>query len=137
MAFVLDASVALAWCFVDERTRYATSVLEELRRDKAFVPAIWHLELRNGLLIGERRKRISETESDSLLRTFDRLPIMNDEGWLTDRHVIMALARKRQLSAYDASYLELALRLHLPLATQDRRLRSAAKAEGVTLAQSA
>lgn len=135
MAFVLDASVALAWCFADERTAYTRSLLRELQRTTAVAPAIWQLEVSNGLLAGERRRRLTEAQTDSLLRLLSGLPVAIDTQSPPHGFALMSLARKQTLSTYDVSYLELAMRLNLPLATKDRRLRAAARSVGVALAQ--
>lgn len=134
MSFVLDASVALAWCFEDEGADYAEGVLEAFSDRDAVVASHWGLEVSNGLLTAERRGRITAQEITRAGRLILALPIAVDpvqrRRALTTTH---RLARTRALSSYDAAYLELAVRLGLPLATLDRELRAAAEAEGVEL----
>lgn len=131
---VLDCSVAVAWCFEDEATAELDALLPLLRDEGAVVPAIWHLEVANVLLMAERRGRISESGMPAHLRLLAELPIVTDtasaERVLRD---VLPLARTHRLTAYDASYLELAARLNLKLATTDRALRAAAQAIGVAV----
>ena len=136
MAFVLDASVTLAWGFEDEATPYTKAIFARLDSDEAMVPAIWPLEVTNALLIAERRQRISRTEATRLLQALQALPI-SVEGLIPIAAVdpVLALAREQALSVYDASYLELAMRTGLPLATQDARMRAAAIRVGVQLVE--
>lgn len=131
MDFVLDASVAACWALRDEDHPKATAALRELRHSSCFVPGIWWFEIRNILLIGERRKRINPEESVASLHRISRLPILKE----LDRNdaEIFRLARKHRLTFYDASYLELALNMNLPLATLDSELLRAAKSESVKL----
>jgi predicted nucleic acid-binding protein len=132
---VLDASVALAWCFADEKAAYPEALLDLLADGKeAIVPAIWPFEMGNALLAGEKRRRISVAQVTSILSRIAELPISIDPV-RTDHafQQILPLARQAHLTEYDAAYLELALRLHLPLATLDARLLQAAKTVGVPL----
>lgn len=129
--FVLDASVALSWCFEDEGGRYTDSVIDSLRSSEAVVPALWTFEVVNGLATAERRRRISEGEAGEFLRVLLELPIRVE--FESDLETLLDVARRAKLSGYDAAYLELALRQRLPLATIDRQLRTAAGAIGVTL----
>lgn len=104
-----------------------------LEKGGAVVPALWHLEVGNTLIVAERRRRITAAALDRTADDLAALPIMIDERpvletWRTS----IALASRHRLTVYDAAYLELARRLRLPLATLDRDLRKAAKAEGVT-----
>lgn len=132
--FVLDCSVTMSWCFDEESENgaYAEYVLKLLKTEDALVPRLWHLEVLNVLLVSERRQRITSQESDGFLEYLSLLPIKTDPMPITiqDREVL-ALARKYQLSSYDTAYLMLAVGESLLLATQDRGLRSAAKALGV------
>ena len=125
--FVLDASVALAWCFDDESTPAAWALLDRLQHAPAFVPALWALEIGNILLGAERRRRITHARSVEFLGILAELDIRVDP----DRpgrvfRDVLPLARAQQLTTYDASYLELAMRLGLPLATKDTALLRAA-----------
>lgn len=130
--FVLDGSVALAWCFPDEKAPYPQAVLDSLAEARAVVPSLWHLEVGNSLLMGERRKRSSQADTAHWLGFLAPLPISVDEETPTRAWSdVLSLARAQNLSVYDAAYLELALRLGLPLATLERPLKAAAKAVGV------
>jgi predicted nucleic acid-binding protein len=96
------------------------------------VPGLWSLEIANGLVTGERRGRIRPAESAAFVALLEELPIVAD-GATGARalHETMNLAREHGLTAYDAAYLELAMRLGLPLATGDRSLAAAAERVGV------
>lgn len=134
MTFVLDASVALSWCFDDEGEDYASRVLDALGESEAVAASLWPLEMANGLAVAERRGRLDATDARRFMELVLALPIAVDP---TSRAATLTasydLARCRNLSAYDAAYLELALRHGIPLATRDARLREAAVAEGVEL----
>jgi predicted nucleic acid-binding protein len=133
-AFVLDCSVALAWFFADERSAYADAVLLRLPSAAAVVPALWHLEVANGMIQGEKRRRSTPAQAARFAEFLAPLPITVDRdtigrAWSDTLHV----ARSFGLSAYDAAYLELALRRGLPIAAGDGRLKAAAAASGVAL----
>ena len=134
MNFVLDASVALAWCFEDEGGDYALQVLDALRTEEAVVPALWTLEVSNGLLAAERRGRIDSASVTQFTRLLLSLLLAVDPA---ERGRAFAetrrLARAHVLTSYDAAYLELGARLGVPLATLDVDLAAAAEAEGVPL----
>ena len=130
--FVLDCSVAMAWYFKDEANADANAVRRSLSGVGAVVPALWPLEVANILVSGERRGRGTEAEAGKWLRYLQMLPIRVDDetatrAWSDTLHV----ARSYGLSAYDACYLELALRLGLPLASLDETLKAAATSAGV------
>ncbi len=129
MAFVPDASVAAAWVLPDEEAVLADLALDRLGNETAKVPDVFWHELRNLLLSAERRGRIDNRHADVSMARLRRLPI-RCPGEADDRHV-MALARDHRLTAYDASYLALAIREGCALASLDRRLTEAAAAEGV------
>jgi|SRR5580700_1994165 predicted nucleic acid-binding protein len=133
--FVLDASVAVAWCFEDESTAFTESVLSLLEEGaEAVVPSIWPLEIANALLIAERRKRIALAQVTALLHHIAGLPISVLPIDATQAfEQILSVARQQSLTEYDAAYLELALHQGLPLATLDADLRRSAKATGVGL----
>ncbi len=131
MPFVLDASVTLCWALDDENHSVASRALDRLRSDTAHVPTLWWYEVRNILVVNERRKRIRQDESAAFLLHVSHLPVEMDREPAESE--VMQLARKHQLSVYDAVYLELALRLRCPLATLDSALAHAALAENVTL----
>jgi len=130
--FVLDASVAVAWCFDDESTPAAWQLLDRLGTAPGHVPALWELEIGNILLSAVRRRRITQA------RTVEFLGILGDLDLRVDPDLpgrafrdVLPLAREHSLTTYDATYLELAMRLGLPLATKDRALGRAAKAARV------
>ncbi len=131
---VLDASVVLSWCFEDETSAYADSVLDHFESGEAIVPEIWPLEVGNALLVAERRGRLAKADSTRFLTLLAQLPINVEHGPL-ERILgeIIALARAHSLSTYDASYLDLAMRNGLPFATQDERLRYVAEQCGVKI----
>ena len=134
MDFVLDASVALAWCFPDETTDYATRVLHRFAAQQAVVPTIWPLEVSNALVVGHRRARIDRGQIETASKLLQALDIAVDELPLAHTfHATIPLALAHQLSVYDAAYLELAQRTGFPLATWDRKLRQAAEAAKVDI----
>lgn len=130
-AIVLDASVAAAWLFDDENEPRADAALARLEQGVALVPHLWQAEVRNALLVAERRGRITVDEVEERLRFLQELPVTTDAD--PNLGAAFALARERRLSFYDALYLELALRRAGALATLDSALARAAVAEGVTL----
>jgi predicted nucleic acid-binding protein len=130
MPFVLDASVALSWCFEDEAVPATEVVLDRMTDDPAVVPAVWELEVTNALLVGERRGRVSESQTIRFVSLLASLPI-NVDAVGPDMDALLATGRRHGLSSYDASYLLLAERDGLPLATRDDKLVLAAKAAGV------
>jgi predicted nucleic acid-binding protein len=131
MAFVLDASIAACWAFQDEDHPDAHLAFLEMRTQEALVPCLWWFEVRNILVVNERRKRITESDTAAFLLNLSRLRLR--VARLPDENAILRLARTHRLSVYDAAYLELAQRECLPLATLDAELRKAAAAEGVAL----
>lgn len=134
--FVLDCSVTMAWCFDDEGTPYTDSVQDQLQSVRAVVPTIWPLEVANAALVGERRGRLDEARSSRFLTLLGGLPIRVDDATSGKAFGdIPHLARAHGLSSYDAAYLELAIRLGLPLACLDGKLKAAAQAAGVPLYQ--
>ena len=133
-AFILDASVALAWCFSDESDRYADAVARKLPSIRSIVPVIWHLEISNALLVGERRGRCDQSDTSKWTAFLASLSISTEEhSGIRIFGEVLSLARAHNLSTYDAAYLELALRSDLPLATLDGRLKAAAASIGVAL----
>ena len=131
MPFVLDASVTASWCFEDEEAPVADAAMDRLPEDHAVVPALWWFEIRNILVVNERRGRIESADSDVFLNDLARLPIRIASD--PNGRLVVALARTHRLTAYDAAYLELAVRLTAPIATLDRALADAARAEGLEL----
>ncbi len=131
-ACVLDASFTLQWLFRDEASDDGYAALTVVVREGATVPHIWFSEVVNALILAERRGRIEEAETDHVLREIQFLPLDVDEAnslhWSMQ---VVNLMRTHRLTAYDATYLELAQRRGLPLASLDRRLNGAAQAAGV------
>ena len=131
MPFVLDASIAACWAFEDENHPAAALALERIRTDEVLVPGIWWFEVRNTLVVNERRGRLSEADTAIFLRGLSRLGVTIDRA--PEESAVLALARTHRLSVSDASYLELAQRERLPLATLDHDLRKAARTAGTAL----
>ncbi len=134
MSFIVDNSVALAWCFEDEQTPPIMDLLDRVAETGAVAPSLWPLEALNGLLAAERRKRIDTKQRYRLAIMLRALPITldnetADQAWTTT----VRLAERHRLSVYDAAYLELAQRRRLPLASLDADLIKAARALGMTL----
>lgn len=132
MAFVLDCSLAMAWVFPDEASEATTELRDRLADDRAFVPSLWPVEVGSVLLAATQRGRISTDEWTHICATLDALPIEIEP---TSTSCVwgsaLALAHQHGLSVYDATYLELALRMRLPLATLDQGLAAAAQTAGV------
>ncbi len=132
MKFVLDASLSLACCIEDERAGYAMRVLDELASGEAIVSSLWPIEVTNGLSSALREKRMDLAGAAEARNTLAALPVVVDP---VDRRRafedVPRLARAHGLTTYDASYLEVAVRLGIPLATLDRTLARAAADEGV------
>jgi predicted nucleic acid-binding protein len=131
MPFALDASVVLAWAFPDERHPVADAALERLQSDGGMAPALGWFEVRNALIAGERRQRLDRDATAEFLRYLSRLPIAIDRA--PEESTVLDLARRYRLTVYDASYLDLAVRLNVPLATTDSDLIDAAPQAGVLL----
>ena len=132
MALVIDCSVSLAWFLEDERNAFSDAILRATESSDTWVPAVWPLEFANGLLMAERRRRITRASRlDALKRVL--LPGLRVDAAVADMQAISALAERRDLTTYDASYVELALRLGTDLVTLDRDLARAAAAEGVVV----
>jgi predicted nucleic acid-binding protein len=130
---VLDASVALAWCFKDELTEAAAQLRDQLQTGIAAVPLLWFIEIANALALAERRGRITAAESAQLIALFETLGIEADGETASLAFTrTLDLAREQRLTAYDAAYLELAMRLGVPLASKDRDLCDAAERVGVS-----
>ncbi len=130
--FVLDCSVAMAWCFQDEGSLYADQVLESFKTGKAIVPPLWHLEIANVLLQAERKKKLTEKDILHFLYLLEQLPIHTEEPTtlLTD---LIHIGRRYSLTAYDSCYLHLALTRGLPLASLDTQLIKSAQGASVPL----
>ena len=132
MAFVLDCSVAMAWVFPDEATESTGRLRDSLIDGRAFVPSLWPVEVASVLLAATRRGRLGAEEWPRVCASLEALPIEIDPVSMSRTWgAVLDLAVEHRLSAYDAMYLELALRMRLPLATLDRALAAAARAAGV------
>lgn len=134
MTIVIDASIALAWCFEDEASDETDAVANRVIAEGGLVPSLFHLELANVLLQSERRGRITASEIAQRLDLIAQMPIETDpqtagRAW----NDTLSLARAHQLTSYDAAYLELAARKGAKLATKDKALATAANQLGVTL----
>ena len=133
-ALVLDASTVLTWCFPDEKAQKAKEISERIAAgERVAVPAFWRHEVLNALLTGEKRKRLTPELTRAFIEDLNRLPV-DVEAHATPAtvfNVTQLLCRKHRLTAYDAAYLELALRGGRLLATVDEDLRQAALAENV------
>ena len=128
---VLDSSVTMAWVLRDEQSAQADAALEQVAEIGGIAPALWWVEVRNVLVIAERRGRLTQEDTAAAVQAIDALCIHLDHA--PDNASLLQLARTHGLSAYDALYLELAIRQQRPLATLDRKLSAAAQAEGIAL----
>ncbi len=134
MSLIIDSSVALSWCFEDEHTSATVALLNQIAEAGAVAPALWPLEVLNGLAMAERRGRIDVARRHQLAGFLHDLPISLDNETASQAWTATArLAERCRLTLYDAAYLELAQRLDLPLATLDQELRAAASGLGVAL----
>jgi predicted nucleic acid-binding protein len=129
-SIVVDASITLAWCFADEQTPLALKVLERLRAgDQAHVPAFWSVEVLNSFLVGEKRGRISPDQTRAFLVDLEALGAIFDYASAEQVNgPVQKLCRDHGLTPYDALYVELAMRLKCPLASQDQAQRTVANA---------
>lgn len=132
MAVVLDCSVTLAWFLKDERTAFTDAAFELLESAECWVPYLWRLEFPNALLMAERRRRVGREQRLEILDNAAQLSLRTDQT-MPDIRTLSALADRRGLTVYDASYLELAARSNSDLITLDRNLAQAAAAEGVAV----
>lgn len=130
MRFVLDNSVVVGWFLEDQATPYADAVSVLLEQDQAVVPALWELEFANVLRTACRKQRLTADEAHQIIEQICALPILIDRETPGPAE-LLALALRYNLSSYDAAYLELALRLQIPIATKDEPLQAAAQAAGV------
>jgi predicted nucleic acid-binding protein len=134
MILVIDASMALAWIFERNKlveAQCADRALQAITEMTAVVPSLWHTEIANALLVGERRKVITEAQTMDYLTRLAKLPINADDAVpATRQEQVMALAREYALTSYDATYLDLALRRGAVLATFDVKLAGAMQRAG-------
>ncbi len=130
MTIVIDASVAVAWCFpFEEESSLADSVAMQIVREQGIVPGIFWYEIRNVLIRAERSGRVHREDTERFLERLEELQLaMDHEHSEAD---ILALTRRHRLTVYDAAYLETALRHQASLATLDSALAAAATNEGV------
>ncbi len=126
---VLDCSVVCAWFFGDENAPDADAVLERVAAIGALAPGLWWAEVRNALVMAERRGRMTPSQTHAAVAEVEALGVELDHA--PDGEVVLRLAREHRLSVYDALYLELATRTRHPLASLDRALLRAARAENV------
>ncbi len=120
--------MGFSWCFADEATPTTQKLLQQIKTDVAHAPALWRLEVGNALLSAIRRKRLTLAHATQFLFLIDKLNIKIDHAMsLRANHEIFLLAQAEGLTTYDATYLDLAMRLALPLATRDHALIAAAK----------
>jgi predicted nucleic acid-binding protein len=132
--FVLDSSITFAWFFEDERSDAADQLLERLETETAAVPLLWYFEVINVLAIGERQRRTTPARIAEFITQLHDLTVVPDaEVPVRAFDRVLALARSERLTGYDAAYLELALRLGVPLATKDKALGRAAGRLGVVV----
>jgi len=135
VSFVLDTSVTMRWFFGDGKPSdlaYAGKVLDEMKKSSAFVPVTWGLEVSNVIARAESKGFVTEARSGAFLEMLADVDIEVDTStFLHSMSDTLQLARRFKLSSYDASYLELALRSGMPVATLDEDLRKAAKKAGV------
>lgn len=125
--FVIDASVVMTWCFEDERSRYGDRVLDRLTETIAVVPAVWPLEVTNVLAVAERRGRLSRADSVRFMTLLQTLPIVvEDQARDAVFGPVFAIAADNGLTSYDASYLQVALREGVAIATLDKAMRKVA-----------
>jgi len=133
--FILDCSLAAAWCFEDEETQEAYALLERAWREPVHVPILWHMEVTNALLQAERRKRIETRRVAIKIEIIATIPVITDYILYLEMEKagLISLAQRENLTVYDAVYLDLAMRKRLPLATLDKALREAAGRNGIAV----
>jgi len=129
---VLDCSVTAAWFYADEGHAYSREVAKFLITGIAYVPVLWKLELANALLTGERRRRITRDHIEKGLTEMEALDIRESDNELGPLD-LLRLANAWNLSLYDATYVQLAQRMQVPLATLDDAMSTAARTGGVKL----
>ena len=134
-AVVIDASVASAWCVPDERTDYTQAVFQAVSSStvEAVAPRLWAYEIRNSILMGLRRGRLSKLDSDHFLISLNELNMRLSEP--ASYNEVFSLAQEYGLTVYDAAYLYVAMQERLPLASLDGQLVRAAHQAGIQLFQ--
>lgn len=131
MAFVLDASISAVWALADESSPLADLAADRLKNENALVPPLWWYEVRNLLVVNERRRRMTVEDSARYLELLSSFPIQVDP--VEDEQAVLRSAREYRLSFYDAAYLAVAQRNRIPLATLEKALQAAALAAGIPL----
>lgn len=133
MPFVVDASVAVAWFVKSQSNEYANALLRRAAREQVCVPALWHAEFANALLVLAHRRKLDPDRLHDIFEQIEALEFVTDPEPPPARE-LASLSRRLSLSAYDATYLELALRLGIPIAAKDGPLSKAAPRAGVAIA---
>lgn len=133
MSLVVDNSVVIAWLIGTQATDYSRAVWRRARRESLYAPAVWPFELVNALWMMHRRRLLNQAQVQGIIANARRLEISVDREPVS-MATLFDLAQRAAVSAYDAAYVDLALRRGWPLATKDDRLREAARAAGVALA---
>lgn len=134
-AVVIDASIASAWCFPDEQTDYTRAVFQAVSSSAvdSVAPRLWAYEIRNSVLMGIRRGRISKPDGEQFLLSLNELNVRLSEPASYDD--VFSLAQQHGLTVYDAAYLDIAMQERLPLASLDGQLVRAAQKVGIQLFQ--
>ncbi len=130
MPFVIDNSVVSGWYIKEQATHYTAAILERLKNDTAHTPALWLLELANVARTSVIRGKFMPEQAADAVALMTNLPITVDRT-VVSADALLALALRYNISSYDAAYLDLAMRLQLPIAAKDGALRNAAEAAGV------
>lgn len=132
--FILDCSVTMTWIFSEEADSDTLAARDSLLETSCYVPSIWPLEVNNVLWVATRTKKISEMQVKRFKYLLKNLPIYIDlKASDLSNELIFDLAKKYNISCYDAAYLELAIRENLAIATLDKNLKKAAKAAKASL----
>lgn len=132
MTLVLDASVALDWCFESERSAYAESVLDHVIANGALVPPIWPAEIANALISAKQRGRVTAAGAAQAVAMLSDLEVeVAEQDWMATVQALLDTGDRLGLTAYDAAYLSLAMQEGFPLATNDLAVRRAAQRVGV------
>ena len=131
---IIDCSITMAWCFSDESTAKTSKILDRMIDETALVPSLWFLEVANVLAMAEKKKRISRAQSAEFLSLLGTFEVEVDDEFVGRAFShFLPICRDRDLTSYDATYLDLAVRRSLPLASLDDNLRRAGKSLGVPL----
>ena len=130
MPMVLDNSVVCGWLLENQATPYSDAIAQRLQDDQAVAPPLLRLEYANVLRTACKRGRLTAQQAQDAIAQLAELPVEIDAE-LPDAAQLLALAVRYDLSSYDATYLDLALRRQLPVATQDVALAQAARLSGV------